>query len=76
VKFNADGIVRVTLLDRYQAHKLGIEAGFLTRNEAGRSRTWRRSPKATKVVLSHDDRSSPVRHRRMVARRAAVSLRL
>jgi HK97 family phage portal protein len=34
VKFNADGIVRVTLLDRYQAHKLGIEAGFLTRNEA------------------------------------------
>jgi len=34
VRFNPDAIVRVTLLDRYQAHKLGIEAGFLTRNEA------------------------------------------
>src|SRR5215217_5714640 len=33
-KFNAGGFVRATLLDRYQAHKLGIEAGFLTVNEA------------------------------------------
>jgi HK97 family phage portal protein len=33
-KFNAGGMVRATLLDRYQAHKLGIEAGFLTVNEA------------------------------------------
>jgi HK97 family phage portal protein len=32
-KFNAGGMVRATLLDRYQAHKLGIEAGFLTVNE-------------------------------------------
>jgi HK97 family phage portal protein len=34
VKFNADAIVRVTLLDRYQAHAAGIQAGFLTINEA------------------------------------------
>jgi HK97 family phage portal protein len=33
-RFNAGGFVRATLLDRYQAHKLGIEAGWLTRNEA------------------------------------------
>jgi HK97 family phage portal protein len=33
-KFNAGGFVRATLLDRYTAHKLGIEAGFLTVNEA------------------------------------------
>jgi HK97 family phage portal protein len=33
-KFNAGGFVRATLRDRYEAHKLGIEAGFLTRNEA------------------------------------------
>jgi HK97 family phage portal protein len=33
-KFNAGGFVRATLLDRYQAHKVGIEAGFLTVNEA------------------------------------------
>jgi HK97 family phage portal protein len=32
-KFNAGGFVRATLLDRYQAHKLAIEAGFLTVNE-------------------------------------------
>jgi HK97 family phage portal protein len=32
-KFNAGGMVRATLLDRYQAHKLAIEAGFLTVNE-------------------------------------------
>ncbi len=33
-KFNAGGFARATLLDRYQAHKVGIEAGFLTVNEA------------------------------------------
>jgi HK97 family phage portal protein len=32
-KFNAGGMVRATLLDRYQAHKLGIEAGWLLRSE-------------------------------------------
>jgi len=32
-KFNAGGFVRATLLDRYQAHKLGIEAGWLQRSE-------------------------------------------
>jgi HK97 family phage portal protein len=33
-KFNAGGFVRATLRDRYEAHRIGIEAGFLTRNEA------------------------------------------
>mgnify|MGYP003287566986 CR=1 FL=1 len=33
-KFNAGGFVRVALKDRYEAHKTGIEAGFLTVNEA------------------------------------------
>jgi HK97 family phage portal protein len=33
-KFNAGGFVRATLLDRYTAHKLGIEAGWLLRSEA------------------------------------------
>jgi HK97 family phage portal protein len=32
-KFNAGAMVRATLLDRYQAHKLGIEAGWLLRSE-------------------------------------------
>ena len=32
-RFNAGGMVRATLLDRYQAHKLGIEAGWLLRSE-------------------------------------------
>ena len=32
-KFNAGALVRATLLDRYQAHKLGIEAGWLLRSE-------------------------------------------
>jgi HK97 family phage portal protein len=32
-KFNAGGMVRATLLDRYTAHKLGIEAGWLLRSE-------------------------------------------
>jgi HK97 family phage portal protein len=34
VKFNADGIVRVALKDRYEAHEIGIRAGFLLRSEA------------------------------------------
>jgi HK97 family phage portal protein len=32
-KFNAGGFVRATLRDRYEAHRIAIEAGFLTRNE-------------------------------------------
>jgi HK97 family phage portal protein len=32
-RFNPGGLVRATLLDRYQAHKLGIEAGWLLRSE-------------------------------------------
>ena len=32
-KFNAGGMVRTTLRDRYEAHKVAIEAGFLTVNE-------------------------------------------
>jgi phage portal protein BeeE len=32
-KFNAGGFVRATLRDRYEAHKLAIEAGFLSVNE-------------------------------------------
>jgi HK97 family phage portal protein len=32
-KFNAGGFVRATLRDRYQAHKVAIESGFLTVNE-------------------------------------------
>jgi HK97 family phage portal protein len=34
VRFNPDALVRVALRDRYEAHRIGIEAGFLTRNEA------------------------------------------
>jgi HK97 family phage portal protein len=33
-RFNAGGFVRATLRDRYEAHRTGIEAGFLTVNEA------------------------------------------
>jgi HK97 family phage portal protein len=32
-RFNAGGMVRATLLDRYTAHKLGIEAGWLLPSE-------------------------------------------
>jgi HK97 family phage portal protein len=32
-KFNASGMVRATLLDRYQAHEIALRAGFLTVNE-------------------------------------------
>jgi HK97 family phage portal protein len=34
VKFNAAALVRTDLLTRYQAHEVGIRAGFLTVNEA------------------------------------------
>jgi phage portal protein BeeE len=32
-KFNAGGLLRPTLRERYEAHRIGIEAGFLTPNE-------------------------------------------
>jgi phage portal protein BeeE len=32
-RFNAGAMVRATLLDRYQAHKLGIDGGWLLRSE-------------------------------------------
>jgi HK97 family phage portal protein len=32
-KFNAGGFVRATLRERYEAHRLGIEAGWLLRSE-------------------------------------------
>jgi HK97 family phage portal protein len=32
-RFNAGGFVRATLRDRYEAHRLGIEAGWLLRSE-------------------------------------------
>jgi HK97 family phage portal protein len=32
-RFNAGGMVRATLRERYEAHKLGIEAGWLLRSE-------------------------------------------
>ena len=32
-RFNAGGMVRATLLDRYRAHELGIKAGWLLRSE-------------------------------------------
>jgi HK97 family phage portal protein len=32
-KFNAGGLLRPTLLDRYQAHEIALRAGFLTVNE-------------------------------------------
>jgi HK97 family phage prohead protease len=60
-KFNAGGFVRATLRDRYEAHKVGIEAGFLTRNEAASCRTARRYPKG---APSHDRRPGPFLPRR------------
>src|SRR5262249_60610009 len=33
-KFNVDSLLRPNTLDRYMAHQLGIEAGFLQVNEA------------------------------------------
>jgi HK97 family phage portal protein len=33
VRFNAGGMVRASLKDRYEAHRIAIEAGFLTVNE-------------------------------------------
>jgi HK97 family phage portal protein len=34
VKFNPGGLLRTSLRDRYEAHRIGIEAGFLTVDEA------------------------------------------
>lgn len=34
LKLNVDGLMRADLKSRYEAHKIGIEAGFLTPNEA------------------------------------------
>lgn len=34
IKFNPDVLMRGATTDRYTAHRVGIEAGFLTRNEA------------------------------------------
>lgn len=34
VRFNAAGVLRADLTARYEAHAIGIEHGFLTRNEA------------------------------------------
>jgi HK97 family phage portal protein len=34
LRFNADAVLRPLTLDRYNAHKVGIEAGFLTVDEA------------------------------------------
>lgn len=33
VKFNANALVRTTLKERYEAHKIGIDAGFLLEDE-------------------------------------------
>lgn len=33
VKFNADGLLRTDTKTRYEAHKIGLDAGFLTVNE-------------------------------------------
>jgi HK97 family phage portal protein len=51
-KFNAGGFVRATLLDRYQAHKLGIEAGWLLPSEV-------RELEDRPPVASIDDRPPP-----------------
>ncbi len=32
-QFNIDAIIRASLLDRYQAHKVALDAGFKTKNE-------------------------------------------
>jgi HK97 family phage portal protein len=34
LKLNVDGLMRADLKSRYEAHKIGIDAGFLTPNEA------------------------------------------
>src|SRR5829696_9227679 len=33
VKFNADGLLRSTTKERYEAHEIALRAGFLTKNE-------------------------------------------
>ncbi len=38
VRFNLDGLLRGTARERYQAHEIGLHAGFLTVNEVPRPR--------------------------------------
>jgi HK97 family phage portal protein len=51
-RFNAGGMVRATLLDRYTAHKLGIEAGWLLPSEV-------RELEDRPPVAGIDDREPP-----------------
>jgi HK97 family phage portal protein len=51
-KFNAGGMVRATLRERYEAHKLGIEAGWLLPSEA-------RELEDLPPVAGIDDRARP-----------------
>jgi HK97 family phage portal protein len=51
-KFNAGGFVRATLRDRYEAHRVAIEAGFLTRNEV-------REPEDRPPIPGIDDQGPP-----------------
>jgi HK97 family phage portal protein len=51
-RFNAGAMVRATLLDRYTAHKLGIEAGWLLRSEV-------RELEDRPPVAGIDDRKPP-----------------
>lgn len=39
-RFNLDALLRGTTAERYAAHKLGIEAGFLTPNEVRQMEGW------------------------------------
>jgi HK97 family phage portal protein len=58
-KFNAGGMVRATLLDRYQAHKLAIEGGWLTRNEIRALEDRPPLPEGGEVAGSWNDPSPP-----------------
>ena len=51
-RFNAGGFARATLLDRYTAHKIGIEAGWLLPSEA-------RALEDLPPVEGIDDRATP-----------------
>lgn len=39
-KFNPNILMRASTKDRYETHRIGIEAGFLTRNEARQLEDW------------------------------------
>ena len=56
-KHDLDALLRADLQTRYNAHKVGIEAGFLTRNEARNMKTCPRCPD----LMSHSLRSIWVR---------------